>query len=57
MFSVFCPRHGHVMLLGPRRIVSLRALDDCVEVDWICYCGESGTTTFHKVTDRARRAA
>ena len=57
MFSVFCPRHGHVMLLGPRRIVSVRALDDRVEVDWVCYCGESGTTTFKKVTEGARRAA
>jgi hypothetical protein len=57
MFSVFCPRHGHVMLLGPRRIVSLRALDDRVEIDWVCYCGEFGTTNFEKVTDGARRAA
>ena len=57
MFAVFCPRHGHVMLLGPRRIVSLRSLDDRVEVDWLCYCGESGTTTFWKVKEGARRAA
>ena len=43
MFSVHCPQHGHEVLLGERRIESLRNHQDGIEVNWVCYCGHQGS--------------
>ena len=43
MFSVHCPKHGHEVLLGERRIESLRNRQDGIEVNWVCYCGHHGS--------------
>jgi len=43
MFSVHCPKHGHEVLLGERRIESLHNSDAGIEVRWLCYCGHRGS--------------
>ena len=43
MFSVHCPRHGHEVLLGERRIESLHNSPAGIEVWWVCYCGHRGS--------------
>ena len=43
MFSVHCPTHGHDVLLGERRIESLRNSAAGIEVRWVCDCGHRGS--------------
>ena len=43
MFTVHCPIHGHEVLLGERRIESLRNSSAGIEVRWVCYCGHRGS--------------
>ena len=43
MFSVHCPRHGTEVLLGERRIDSIRNSAAGIEVRWVCYCGHEGS--------------
>jgi hypothetical protein len=54
MFSVHCPRHGHDVLLGERRIESLHNRPDGIEVRWVCYCGHQGSfLTGRRLADSA----
>jgi hypothetical protein len=46
MFDVFCPRHGARMLLGPRRIRSLRRTELGLVAGYHCYCGHEGFELF-----------
>jgi hypothetical protein len=43
MFDVFCPRHGRLVLLGPRNIVALENTTDGIVLRWRCRCGATGT--------------
>ena len=43
MFDASCDRCGAVVLLGPRRIVSLENTDDGIVLSFRCYCGAVGT--------------
>jgi hypothetical protein len=42
MFSVYCRRHGSVVLLTPSHIIGLRNTIDGIEVHWVCWCGQRG---------------
>ena len=58
MFSVHCPIHGHEVLLGERRIESLRNSSAGIEVRWVCYCGHRGSfLTGRRVSPSAVPAA
>lgn len=43
MFSVYCPRHGHDVLLGHRQILGIEGSGDRLTVHWVCWCGHQGT--------------
>jgi hypothetical protein len=42
MFDVMCNRHGHRVLLGDRRILSITNDDAGILVRYRCSCGEPG---------------
>jgi hypothetical protein len=42
MFSVYCQKHGSVVLLTTSHIVDLRNTTSGIEVHWVCWCGQRG---------------
>jgi hypothetical protein len=56
MFAVYCPRHHHQVLLGPRSIQSLVNTADGVVVQWQCHCGAAGTLHTGRRPARVRDA-
>jgi hypothetical protein len=42
MFDVTCHRHGHRVLLGNQRILSVTNDDTGILVRYRCWCGEIG---------------
>jgi hypothetical protein len=44
MFSVHCPAHGCEVLLSDRRIERIVTEEDGIRLDWVCWCGERGST-------------
>jgi hypothetical protein len=48
MFDVHCPRHGHRVLLGNRRIVSVVNDDSGILLRYRCWCGEDGEVRFSR---------
>lgn len=55
MYDAFCDRCDAVVLLGPRRIVSLENTDDGIALTFRCYCGAVGTEVVGRAA--SRRAA
>lgn len=43
MFDATCDRCASIVLLGPRRVVSLENTDEGILLTYRCYCGETGT--------------
>jgi len=54
MFAVYCPRHGHRVLLGHGAIQSVMNTPDGVVMHWECDCGAVGTTRTGRRRARAR---
>lgn len=60
MFDASCDRCDAVVLLGPRRIVSLENTDDGIALTYRCYCGAVGTEVVGRAVSgrvASRRAA
>lgn len=57
MMSVYCPRHGHEVLLGHRQILGIEGHSHDLAVRWVCWCGHEGTHLPHaRAHAPARRA-
>jgi hypothetical protein len=56
MFDAFCHRHGHRVLLGERRIISVRNDDTGIHVHFRCWCGEEGEVRTGRPRPRANLA-
>jgi hypothetical protein len=52
MMSVYCPRHGHEVLLGHRQVLGIDGRGHDMTVRWVCWCGQHGASH-----PRARRAS
>jgi hypothetical protein len=47
MMSVYCPRHGHEVLLGHRQILGIEGRGAEMTVRWVCWCGHEGSHRPH----------
>jgi len=48
MFTVHCPQHGALVLLGPDQITGLVSTPCGIELHWECWCGERGVETIER---------
>jgi hypothetical protein len=48
MFTVHCPHHGALVLLGPDQIEDLVNTPCGIELHWVCWCGEHGVETYDR---------
>ena len=49
--SIYCPRHGHEVLVGHRQVLGIEGQAGDMTVRWVCWCGHRGS---HR-TGRGRR--